>query len=315
MAHPALTRMNPNLLFSSSRSTESRYTLKDYNMCIGVHENLNIVSVLMISTVRYMFGKNVRMERIIDRKSGNAVIVPMDHGISVGPIPGLVDMKDTVSEVVDGGATAVLMHKGLVPQGHRSYGRDVGLILHLSASTDIGVNSNSKVLVATVEEALKLGADAVSMHINVGAETEPQMVADMGKISKECMEWGMPLIAMAYPRGPKITDSYDPDSVAHAARVAMELGADIVKCSYTGDIDSFRNVIKGTIVPVVIAGGPKMSSDLDILNMVYDSLEAGGHGVSIGRNIFQHSNIKGIMKAVSAIVLDGANVEEAKKLL
>ncbi|MGN0097855.1 MAG: fructose-bisphosphate aldolase, partial [Candidatus Methanomethylophilaceae archaeon] len=113
-----------------------------------------------------MFGKNVRMERIIDRKSGNAVIVPMDHGISVGPIPGLIDMKQTVSDVVEGGATAVLMHKGIVPQGHRTSGHDVGLILHLSASTDIGVNSNSKVLVATVEEALKMGADAVSMHIN-----------------------------------------------------------------------------------------------------------------------------------------------------
>lgn len=262
-----------------------------------------------------MFGKNVRMERIIDRKSGNAVIVPMDHGISVGPIAGLIDMKETVADVVDGGATAVLMHKGLVPQGHRSYGRDVGLILHLSASTDIGVNSNSKVLVATVEEALTLGADAVSMHINVGAETEPQMMADLGMVSRQCRMWGMPLIAMAYPRGPKIRDSFDPDAVAHAARVAMELGADIVKCSYTGDIDSFRDVVKGTMVPVVIAGGPKMDSDMDILNMVYDSLQAGGHGVSIGRNIFQNKNIRGIMRAVSEIVLQGATVEEAKKLL
>ena len=116
-----------------------------------------------------MFGKNIRIERIIDRQSGNAVIVPMDHGISAGPIPGLIDMKKTVNDVVEGGATAVLIHKGIVPQGHRTSGHDVGLILHLSASTDIGVNSNSKVLVATVEEALKLGADAVSMHINVDA--------------------------------------------------------------------------------------------------------------------------------------------------
>ena len=262
-----------------------------------------------------MFGKNIRMERIIDRKSGNAVIVPMDHGISIGPTQGLIDMKTTVNEVVEGGATAVLMHKGIVPQGHRTSGHDVGLILHLSASTDIGVNSNSKVLVATVEEALKLGADAVSMHINVGAETEPQMMQDLGMISRQCIEWGMPLIAMAYPRGPKIENSFDPHAVAHAARVAMELGADIVKCSYTGDIDSFREVVRGTMVPVVIAGGPKMDSDMDILNMVHDSLEAGGHGVSIGRNIFQHQNVRGIMRAVSDIVLEGASVEEAAKHL
>lgn len=262
-----------------------------------------------------MSGKNIRIERIIDRESGNAVIVPMDHGISIGPIPGLIDMKQTVSDVVEGGATAVLMHKGIVPQGHRTSGNDVGLILHLSASTDIGVNSTNKVLVATVEEAIKLGADAVSMHINVGAENEPQMIKDLGMVSGQCTEWGMPLIAMAYPRGPTIKNSFDPVAVAHAARVATELGADIVKCSYTGDIDSFRKVVKGAMVPVVIAGGPKINSDLDLLNMVHDSLEAGGHGVSIGRNIFQHKDVKGIMSAISDIVLHEATVEEAVKHL
>ena len=251
-----------------------------------------------------MYGKSIRMERIMDRASGNAVIVPMDHGISVGPIAGLTDMKSTVEDVVEGGATAVLMHKGIVPLGHRTSGHDVGLILHLSASTDIGVNSNNKVLVATVEEALSMGADA-----------EPQMLSDLGMVSRQCRQWGMPLIVMAYPRGPKIKDSYDPQAVAHAARVATELGADLVKCSYTGDIDSFREVVKGTIVPVVIAGGPKMDSDMDILNMVHDSLEAGGHGVSMGRNIFQHKNVRGIMSAVSDIVLHGATVEEAAKHL
>jgi len=262
-----------------------------------------------------MFGKNIRIERIMDRESGNAVVVPMDHGISVGPIAGLVDMKKTVSDVVQGGATAVLMHKGIVPQGHRTTGHDVGLILHLSASTDIGVSSNSKVLVATVEEALKMGADAVSMHINVGAESEPQMLSDLGMVSRQCTEWGMPLIVMAYPRGPKIKNSYDPQAVAHAARVAAELGADIVKCSYTGDIDSFREVVRGAMVPVLIAGGPKMESDMDVLNMVHDSLEAGGHGVSIGRNIFQHKDVRGMMSAVSDIVINGATVEEAAKHL
>lgn len=258
-----------------------------------------------------MFGKNVRMERIVDRNTGNCVIVPMDHGISVGPIQGLVNFKKTVDDVAFGGATAVLMHKGMVPHGHRTSGHDVGLILHLSASTDIGVNSQSKVLVASVEDGLKLGADAVSIHINVGAESEPQMLSDAGRISSSCMEWGMPMIAMTYARGPSIKDSFDPECVAHAARVGAELGADIVKCSYTGDIDSFSRVVDGCPVPIVIAGGPKMDSDLDILNMVYDSLQAGGHGVSIGRNVFQHKDVRGIMAAISDIVLHGANVKEA----
>ena len=262
-----------------------------------------------------MYGKSIRLERIVDRKTGNSVIVPMDHGVSIGPVEGLIDMKKTVDDVAIGGATAVLMHKGLIRFSHRTSGKDVGLILHLSASTDIGVTSREKTLVARVEESLRIGADAVSVHINVGAETESDMLYDLGVVAEECSYWGMPLVVMAYARGPSIKDSYDPDAVAHAARVATELGADIVKCSYTGDPDSFRKVVRGALAPVVIAGGPKMHSDLDILTMVRDSLQAGGKGVSIGRNIFQHRNVQMMTRAVSDIVLRGATVEEAYKLI
>jgi len=271
--------------------------------------------VLTYSTVIEIYGKNIRLERIIDRKTGNAVIVPLDHGLSIGPIEGLMDMKTTVGNISEGGATAVLMHKGIVPYGHRVSGKDLGLILHLSASTDLGESSNNKVLVATVEEGIKMGADAISIHVNVGAEGEPQMLADFGMVSRKCTEWGMPLIAMVYPRGPRIKNQYDPQLVAHAARVAAELGADVIKCSYTGDIDSFKEVVKGAIAPVVIAGGPKMDSDKDILSMVRDSLEAGGHGVSIGRNVFQHANSNKMMSAISGIVLEGLSVDEAMERL
>ncbi len=261
-----------------------------------------------------MSGKSIRMERIIDRNSGRAVIVPVDHGISMGPIEGLVDMKTTIDKVSQGGATAVVMHKGVVPYGHRSFGRDIGLILHLSASTSLSPDPNSKVLVTTVEEAIKMGADAVSIHVNIGAETEPYMLHDFGQVSRECNEWGIPLLVMIYPRG-KDMNSYDVDLIKQCARAGMELGADIVKTSYSGDIDSFREVVKGAIIPVLIAGGPKMSSDRDLLQMVKDSIEAGGMGVSIGRNIFQHRNVTGITKAMTEIVLHDAEVDEALKLL
>jgi len=262
-----------------------------------------------------MYGKSIRMERITDRKTGNAVIVPMDHGVSVGPLDGLIDMRKTVDEVSNGGATAVLMHKGLIRYSYRQSGRDVGLIMHLSASTDLGPNRNSKVQITTIEEAIKYGADAVSIHINFGSEDEPSMLEQAGKISEQCTDWGMPLIIMAYPRGPEIKNSFDPEAIAHCARAASEIGADLVKVSYTGDIDTFREVCKGALAPVLIAGGPQMGSDLEILNMVHDSMEAGGRGVSIGRNVFQNRNVRGITKAISSIVLDGFSVEEASKFL
>src|SRR4030042_889082 len=169
-----------------------------------------------------MIGKKIRLERIINRNSGKTVIVPMDHGVTVGPIPGLEDMRETVSKVVAGGANAILMHKGMVRSGHRGTGRDIGLIVHLSGGTVLSPDPNAKELVCTVEEAIKLGADAVSVHINLGAQTDKEMLRQLGHISERCMVWQMPLVAMMYTRGPKIKDEYNVDNVNTAATVAAE---------------------------------------------------------------------------------------------
>ncbi|MDD1669193.1 MAG: fructose-bisphosphate aldolase, partial [Methanomicrobiales archaeon] len=161
-----------------------------------------------------MRGKEIRLERIMDRNTGKTIIVPMDHGVTNGPMKGLIDMGRTVELVAEGGANAVLGHLGLALHGHRRRGRDVGLILHLSGSTSLGPDPNEKVLVNTVPNAMKMGADGVSIHVNVGAESEARMLSDLGKIAIECMEWGMPLLAMMYPRGAKIKDEHGVDHVA-----------------------------------------------------------------------------------------------------
>lgn len=260
-------------------------------------------------------GKSVRMERIIDRKSGNTVIVPMDHGVSSGPIEGLIDMKKAIDSVAEGGADAVLLHKGIVRAGHRGYGRDIGLIVHLSASTSLGSDPLNKVRVTTVDEAIKLGADAVSVHVNIGAENEPEMLRKLGETAQICEEWGMPLLAMMYPRGKKVTDEHDVKFVKHVARVGAELCADIIKTNYTGKPESFREVVEGTPIPVVIAGGPKMETDKEVLEMIKESIDAGGRGVSIGRNIFQHRNPTKMTKAVAGIVHKNISVKEALEIL
>jgi len=258
-----------------------------------------------------MIGKKIRLERIINRDSGRTVIVPMDHGVTVGPIAGLEDMRTTISRVVAGGANAILMHKGIVRAGHRGRGKDVGLIIHLSGGTTLSPDPNAKELVCTVDEAIKLGADAVSVHINLGAETDKEMLRQLGHVAERCLEWQIPLVAMMYTRGPKIKDEYDVANVKHAARVGAELGADIVKVSYTGSTETFSEVVRGCPVPVVIAGGAKMDTDEDIFKMVDDALKAGAAGVSIGRNAFQHKNPEKMVQALSKMVHNGASVENA----
>jgi predicted phospho-2-dehydro-3-deoxyheptonate aldolase len=262
-----------------------------------------------------MIGKKIRLERIIDRNSGKTVIVPMDHGVTVGPIEGLEDMRTTVSKIVAGGANAILMHKGIVRAGHRGAGKDIGLIIHLSAGTSMSPDPNAKELVCTVEEAIRLGADAVSVHINLGADTDKEMLGQLGFVSERCLQWQMPLVAMMYTRGPKIKNEFDVNNVKHAARVGAELGADIVKVPYTGSVKSFTEVVQGCPVPVVIAGGPRMDSDKDIFEMVDGALKAGAMGLSIGRNAFQHKNPEKIVGALCKMVHEGISVEKAIKML
>ena len=261
-----------------------------------------------------MIGKKIRIERILDRGSGRTVIIPMDHGVTVGPVPGLINMRETIRSVALGGANAIVMHKGLVATALKNRG-EMGLILHLSASTQIGIDLNSKTLICTVEEAIKLGADAVSIHVNLGTEEEKSMLRDLGVVSRVAMEWGIPLLAMMYSKTRKGEDEKDVKIVKHSARLGAELGADIVKVPYTGSPESFREVVEGCFIPVVIAAGGKIETDQDILEMVRGAMAAGGAGVSIGRNVFQHKHPSRIVRAICKIVHDRSTVKEASKEL
>lgn len=262
-----------------------------------------------------MIGKAIRMERIINRNTGKTVIVPMDHGVSAGPISGIADIRHAMCQVAEGGANAVVVHKGTVAKGHRRSGPDMGLIVHLSGSTSLSPEPYTKTLVCTVEEAIQLGADAVSIHVNIGNGKEKEMLADFGTVAHAAAQWGMPLMAMIYPRGGAVKDEFDPHAVGHAARLGAELGADLVKVSYTGTPDSFRRVVEGCHVPVVIAGGQKMDSDRAILEMVKGAMEAGAAGTSIGRNIFQHSDPVRIVRAIAMIVHEKWRVDDALELM
>jgi predicted phospho-2-dehydro-3-deoxyheptonate aldolase len=259
-------------------------------------------------------GKAIRLERIMNRQTATTVIVPMDHGVTVGPIPGLIDLAKTVDMVAEGGANAVVEHSGMVGKGHRSYGRDIGLIIHLSGSTSLAPDPNRKVLVCSVERAVRLGADAVSIHINIGAENEGDMFESFGLVAEAADDWGIPLLAMVYPRGPKVKSERDVENVKIAARVGAELGADIVKVPWTGSAASFREVVEGCPVPVVIAGGSKLT-DEETLRMVEGAMQAGAAGLSMGRNAFQHESPVRLVAAACAIVHQKKSVEEAMAIL
>jgi len=258
-------------------------------------------------------GKSIRLERLFDRKSKKIIIIPMDHGFTLGTIKGLENLADMIDKVASGGANAVLEHSGMVGAGHRQYGKDIGLIIHLSGATILTPYPNKKVLVCSVERALKMGADGVSIHINIGADEEPEMLQDAHTVIEASRVWGIPLLAMMYPRGKNIKDENAPDVVNIAVRAGAELGADIVKTNYTGDIDSFKNIVKGVNVPVIIAGGPKMDTIPELFQLVYDSIQAGGAGVAFGRNVFQAENPAKVVEGLAKIVHNNYTVDEVLK--
>ena len=255
-------------------------------------------------------GKTRRLKRIM-QPDNRTVIVPIDHGVTVGPILGIENMQTIIDKLVKGNADAVLVHKGIAKRVDTG---KAGLIVMLTGVSNLNPNPNGKVQVCSVQEAIRIGADGVSVHINVGAQDEDKMLQTLGKVSEECEQFGMPLLAMMYPRGPKITSEHAPEVVAHAARIGAELGADIIKTNYTGSIDTFKTVIESCPIPVVIAGGPKCKSLTEVLQTTFDALQAGASGLSIGRNVFQCDNPTKITKALSSIVHQGVTVAQAQKI-
>ena len=251
-------------------------------------------------------GTTARLERI--STDGRYLIVPMDHGITIGAVQGLKDIESTIDAITTGGADAVLTQKGIAPRVHPNK-NGAGYIVHLNGSTAIGPDEADKRLTGTVKEAVRVGADAVSFHINVGSEYEPDQLSELADVTSEAAEYGMPVLAMAYARGPGI-DEHDAESLGHAVRLAEELGADVVKTSYSGDAESFRHVVESTRLPVVIAGGSR-GTDRETIEMVRGTIDAGGSGVSMGRSIFQHEDPEAITRAIAAVLHDDASVDEA----
>lgn len=244
-----------------------------------------------------MAANALRMRRLAT-PNGSLLMLPIDHGISNGPIAGLAEPAAALRAGALGGASCVALQKGLVPLAGLHAGA-MGVLLHLSASTDHAPDRNDKRLVATVREAVRLGCDGVSIHVNMGSLTEARQLEDAGRVATECGDLGMPLFAMVYPRGPAIPDPAPASLVAHAARLGAELGADAVKVPFCA---ALRDVVQGCPVPVLVAGGAHRDAKA-FLAQVREARQAGARGVSVGRNVFQAKDPAKAMAAVAKVFL------------
>ncbi len=244
--------------------------------------------------------REMRRMRRIFRNDGRAVIVAMDHGLIDGPCPGLERPGETIAKVVAGGADAILTSYGVA---RRFAGElaGLGLILRVDGgATSLGNRSGSGATFFGVDEALRLGADAVAVSAFPDSPVEVESLERLAHVIAAAHEWELPVMAEMVPGGfDSPPDKRTSHAIALAARVAAELGADFVKTPYCA---GFEQVIAGCYVPLVVLGGAKRGDEAAMLADIRAAMDAGGAGCAIGRNIFQAENPTAMTAAVARVV-------------
>jgi len=252
-----------------------------------------------------------RLSRIFCR-DGRALIVAFDHGLIDGPARGMERPAETLAKIVAGGADAILTSYGAATRFAREIA-PLGLILRLDGGgTKLGKMGPGSQFY-TVQDALRLGADAVAVSAFPGSPQEETTLHTLATVIGEAHAWGLPVMGEMVPGGFDSGPEYrTAESIAIAARVAAELGADWVKIPYA---DGFDRVVETCYVPTVILGGARKGSERAMLETIRHALDAGAAGVAIGRNIFQADDPAAMTAAVAAIVHKGAAVDEAMTIL
>jgi len=272
-----------------------------------------------------LVGKRIRLGRIF-KDDGKAFVITMDHGVDLGPVRGLEDIRGTVRKILgkEPVPDAILMNPSMIRVCHEEIIGKLGIVARLDGTaTIIGPDITDYRPFSSVEDALMAGADAVASMAFIGVERESQNSEKVGMVSQQCERWGVPHIVEALP--PEILDyHFKPkakrewpslDHVKFVNRVAAELGADVVKSYYTGDPDTFKEVVRCCPVPIIVLSGPEAGDPRGLIRIVHDVIDAGAKGVIMGRNVWGYRNPVAMTKAILKIVHEDASVEVATRIL
>ena len=231
-------------------------------------------------------GRALRLGRLFKSSEAPFFLVPLDHTLTDGPFTDAHQYDNLLDVLADNGVDAIAVHKGRL--GHLRSGvyAKLSVIVHVSASTKYAADPNYKYQVGDAEECLRRGADAVSVHVNLGSITEDHQIRMMAGMAEACDRVGLPLLAMIYPRGPGVKDHSTLETLQHAATLAVDVGVDIVKLPFAGcSVQEMMQVVNSCPIPVVAAGGAKVS-DNEFGSFVADLMKSGARGIASGRNVF-----------------------------
>ena len=241
---------------------------------------------------------------------GKTVIVPIDHGTAI-PVPGLEHPAEVI-ESLKPWSDGFVVNGGILTACQEAL-KGKGICLR----TDVYKPPASPYRIFDTEDAITLGAHAVMNMLYPHNENEAEITRECAYLIQQGRDTGIPSIIEALPFGLGMPEKYTVDEVAFTVRVAAELGADVVKTAFPtgGTRDDFARIVDACPVPVVVLGGAQADDDASILRMVADSVSAGGSGIAIGRNVWQHQNPAKMAQALNEIVHGGATAEAAKSIL
>jgi class I fructose-bisphosphate aldolase len=237
-----------------------------------------------------MIGCLRRIARMFDPVSQRIVVLALDHGSSLGMVPGIERIPEILEGLLKRNVQGVVLNKGLARNMGASVPIETNIFIQVSAGTRHGLPDYNKAVICSVSEAMRLGADAISIHVNIGNDLEDRMLMDLGVVTDDAHQLGIPVMATIFPRGGQIVNGLDPSLIADCIRLGAELGPDLVCVPWSGDARSFSAAVKASPTPVLIAGGEIQANFDGYCETMAECMDAGAAGVVVGRNVFQDSD-------------------------
>lgn len=259
-------------------------------------------------------GRAVRLRRLLG-SDGRGVFIALDQAIPRGVHPRLANIGETFQAISKGAPNAITMTRGIGARFVPQLPHDQPWILKASVFS-LEFHKTRDAVIGSVQDAIRLGADAVSIGISLGSEDQVTMLEILSRFVEEASQVGLPTICHAYPSGDLWGDkARSPEAILYSARAAAEVGVDIVKTWYTGSPETFRDVVTGTPALVMTSGGVKANSPLEVLEMAEGVITAGGAGITFGRNVWDSVDPERMVRALNAVVHDGVAASDAARLV
>ena len=249
-------------------------------------------------------------------RDGNVLILAMDHGLEHGPVdfadvPEKLDPSTVFETATHDAVTCIAVQKGVAEGYYPSYEDDVNLLVKLNGTSNLWMGEPDSAVNCSVEYAAEIGADAVGFTLYGGSNHEVEMAEEFREVQEAAREHDLPVVMWSYPRGQGLKNDTKPGTISYASRLALELGADVAKVKYPGSREAMAHAVQcAGDMKVVMSGGSK-TTDREFVSTVEGVMDAGGHGLAVGRNVWQREDPTRILDALEGVIYRGETTDAA----